>query len=143
MQNNGESQSSNSGRSAKDSLLHWLSKSENFRSFLIALASRHSGRRSSAIERSEDEDIPCTSDYLVACCEQAIHAHTVEDALYWHSEIVTELAAEAQAIRNGILPDHLRAAVIASLEDRMRDHSMAVRRLHSIIERQDQLIWQP
>ncbi len=83
------------------------------------------------------------SEYLEICEENAIDAHRLEDALYWHNEIITELSIELNLIHATKWPRNVKASTSAALEDRISQHAAAVTRLAAILARNGQFIWQP
>lgn len=128
--------------SRPSSLLHWLSDRVNFRLFIHTLAAKRTVSRN----MSKDEKHPATiraSDYLEICREKALDAYTIEDAIYWHNEIITELSIELHTVQTMHWPDTVKASMMIALEDRLSQHAGAVTRLAGILERNEQLIWQP
>ncbi|RUO99268.1 hypothetical protein [Hyphomicrobium sp.] len=83
------------------------------------------------------------TEYLEICQECAAYAHTIEDALYWHNEIVTELSVEINFVQASRWPSAVKASMTASLEERRRNHAAAISRLTSVLENDERLIWQP
>ena len=89
-----------SGRSLRD----WLSSSEKWSFFLIALALRQRLKRIApekpiigiVLSPAQADAAP---NYLARCSEQALDAHTVEDAIFWHREIISELALQIHETR--------------------------------------------
>ncbi len=128
--------------SRPSSLLHWLSDRVNFRLFVHTFA----GRRAPGRGASNDEKNPAAikaSDYLEICREKALDAYTIEEAIYWHNEIITELSIELHTVQTMHWPDTVKASMTIALEDRLNQHASAVTRLAGILERNEQLIWQP
>jgi hypothetical protein len=136
------------GRSAVGPLRNWLNSSEKWASFLIALAARHSRRRNT-LDKPKSGTVlsPAKADaapnYLGRCSEQALDAYTVEDAIFWHCEIIGELAVQIYETQSKLWPASAKATVIEALQERQQDHGRAVARLHGIMRRNEQLIWQP
>ncbi len=83
------------------------------------------------------------TEYLEICEENAIDAATIEDALYWHNEIITELSIELNLLRSGKWSEAMKHGVKLSLQDRLNRHVGAVTRLAAILEKNEQFIWQP
>ena len=135
------SQNSDDGIS-RVALMRWLSDSGNLRLLLSALYARRRSIRSGApgSERTAAEEV---TEYLETCCEKALDAYTLEDAMYWHSEIMAELAEELQYVRAMDWPDTIKAGLIAALEDRVNQHGAIVQRLGGLIGRNEQLFWTP
>lgn len=109
---------------------------------------RGDGRRSlrrdpSSAAEGTHEDMPRTSEYLQLCEENAVDAYTVEDALYWHNEIITELSIELNLVRTAKWPRPVKSNMAAELEDRIAQHSAAVTRLAGVLEKNEPFIWQP
>jgi hypothetical protein len=130
------------GGSRPSSLLHWLSDSVNFRLFVEALAVGRSTGRTSSPPASNSGALKA-SYYLETCRAKALDAYTLEDAIYWHNEIITELATELHLIHAMNWPETVKASMAIALEDRLNQHAAAVTRLAGILERNEQLIWQP
>ncbi|WP_156150725.1 hypothetical protein [Hyphomicrobium sp. 99] len=129
-------------RSRPSSLLHWLSDRVNFRLFSHMLSARRTVSR--AVSKDEDNPAPIkASDYLEICREKALDAYTIEEAIYWHNEIITELSIELHTVQTMRWPDTVKASMTIALEDRLNQHATAVTRLAGILERNEQLIWQP
>ena len=128
--------------SRPSSLLHWLSDCVNVRLFMNALAAKRSIIRGGT-ENGSGQEVIRASDYLEICRENAFDAHTIEDAIYWHNEIITELSIELHSIHVMNWPEIVKASMTISLEDHLRQHAAAVTRLAGILERNEQLIWQP
>jgi hypothetical protein len=126
----------------QNSLLHWLSDCVNLRLFTNALAFKRAIIRRGAQKGSGQEAIRA-NEYLEICRENALDAHTIEDAIYWHNEIITELSIELHSIRDMNWPETVKASMTAALEDHLGQHAAAVTRLAGILERNEQLIWQP
>jgi hypothetical protein len=125
-----------------NSLFHWLSDRVNVRLFMAALAAKRSivwGRT----EGGSRPEVIRASDYLEICRENALDAHTIEDAIYWHNEIITELSIELHSIHVMNWPETVKASMTISLKDHLSHHAASVTRLAGILERNEQLLWQP
>jgi hypothetical protein len=136
------------GRSAGRPLREWLNSSEKWRSFLIALAIRHGRRRMTpdapkSVTVLSPAKVDAAPNYLGRCSQRALDAYTVEDAIFWHCEIIGELAVQIHETRSKLWPASAKATVIEALQERQQDHGRAVARLHGIMRRHEQLIWQP
>lgn len=83
------------------------------------------------------------SEYLEICQENALDAYTIEDALYWHNEIITELSIEINLLSTTRWSQTVKAAMAAVLEDRLEQHVAAVTRLASALEKNEPLKWEP
>ncbi|AGK58529.1 hypothetical protein HYPDE_34288 [Hyphomicrobium denitrificans 1NES1] len=77
------------------------------------------------------------------CCERALDAHTVEDAIFWHSEVINELSIEIYSMATMPWPDVRKQRAIADLTDLQNRHGAILHRLTGIVARNEQLIWQP
>ena len=140
------------GQTSGHSLRNWLMNGERWASFLFALALWQSRKQVSparapgetkngiVMQRSEREPAP---NYLGRCCEQAVDAYTVEDAIFWHCEIINELAVQIHEAQLKLWPESAKATVIRALDERQREHVRAVNRLSGVMQRNEQLIWQP
>ncbi len=130
------------GGSRPSSLLHWLSDRVNFRLLVNALAAKRSTVWRDA-RRGSGREVMRASDYLEICRENALDAYTIEDAIYWHNEIITELSIELHSIHAMNWPQTVKASMTIALEDYLGEHAAAVTRLAGILERNEQPIWQP
>ncbi len=83
------------------------------------------------------------SEYLEICQECALYAYTIEDALYWHNEIITELSIELNQICAARWPATVKASMSISLEERLAHHAAAVSQLTAVLETNERLSWQP
>lgn len=83
------------------------------------------------------------SEYLEICQENALDAHTVEDALYWHNEIITELSIELNLLSTTRWPQTVKANMAAALENRLSQHAAAVTRLAAVLEKNELFNWKP
>lgn len=125
----------------------WLSRSEKWTFLVMAFALRQ-GLKRIAPERPKSgivlspAQIDVAPNYLGRCSEQALDAHTVEDALFWHREIIGELAVQIDDTELKLWPASAKATVIKALKDRQQDHAGAVARLSGILRRNERLIWQ-
>ncbi|WP_414462979.1 hypothetical protein RLW55_13940 [Hyphomicrobium sp. B1] len=102
-------------------------------------------RDTSANLRSDEPDANMmkASEYLEICVENALDAYTVEDALYWHNEIITELSIELNLIHARRWPQTVKSNMMAALEDRLNQHAEAVARLAAVLESNETFKWQP
>jgi hypothetical protein len=130
------------GGSRPTSLFHWLGDCIIVRLFMNVLAAKRSIVRSGT-ENGSGQEVITASDYLEICRENASDAHTIEDAIYWHNEIITELSIELHSIHAVNWPATVKASMRISLEDHINQHAAAVTRLARILERNEQLIWHP
>ena len=80
---------------------------------------------------------------LEACCEQLFDAYTIEDAIYWHCEIINEVAISIADVRSARTEDPHQTSIIFGLERRQRLHTEAVNRLTGIVQRNEYVVWQP
>jgi hypothetical protein len=83
------------------------------------------------------------SEYLEICQENALDAYKVEDALYWHNEIITELSIELNLLSTTRWPQTVKASMAAALEDRLNQHAAAVTRLAAVLEKNEAFKWEP
>jgi predicted glycosyl hydrolase (DUF1957 family) len=118
----------------------------NLLAHLIALSEM--GRNAARTEKAAmagrpEQKMMRASEYLEICEENALDAYTVEDALYWHNEIITELALELNLVRAASWPDTVKASMTVALEHRLSQHASAVTRLASVLEKNEPFIWQP
>ena len=128
--------------SRPSALLHWLSDRVNFRLFIHTLAAKRMVSRIVSKDEKQAATIKA-SEYLEICREKALDAYTIEEAFYWHNEIITELSIELHTVQTMRWPETVKASMTIALEDRLNQHASAVTRLAGILERNEQLIWQP
>jgi hypothetical protein len=72
-----------------------------------------------------------------------LDAHTIEDAIFWHSEIINELSIEIYSVNSKPWPDELKAKTAADLSELQSRHGAILHRLTGIVARNEQFIWQP
>lgn len=78
--------------------------------------------------------------YLISCYDRAMDAHTIDDAAFWHGEIVSELSVEMQLISDKPWPAHLKARILDELTEQQDRHAVALDRLMRITS---PLLWRP
>jgi hypothetical protein len=76
-------------------------------------------------------------------CERALDAHTIEDAIFWHSEIINELSVEIHSVGAKPWSDMMKAQTVADLSELQSRHGAILHRLTGIMARNEQFIWQP
>lgn len=94
----------------------------------------------SAIGSSAETDAYSHNPYLVRCYSRVIAATSIDEAVFWHSEIVSELSVEIQIISRKSWSPQLKASVVAELTRRQDRHAVAVERLMRIT---NPLTWKP
>lgn len=80
---------------------------------------------------------------ILRAYRQANDAHTVEDAVLFHNELIDLFATEAMLVRTSSCHDGKKAAIIREINARAEYHRDVVDRLTDIVETNQQLIWQP
>ncbi|HVZ04547.1 hypothetical protein [Hyphomicrobium sp.] len=70
-------------------------------------------------------------------------AHTIEDAIFWHSEIINELSVEIYSISAKPWPNAVKAQTAADLAELQSRHGAILHRLTGIVARNEQFVWQP
>ncbi|HML28801.1 MAG TPA: hypothetical protein PKE16_08185 [Hyphomicrobium sp.] len=135
------------GGTRPSSLLRKLVARVKAHAFLQALGIRrgpvHAATPQSGSEGPEQNVMMRASEYLEICQENALDAYTVEDALYWHNEIITELSIELNLVQASRWPQTVKANMAATLEDRLTQHAAAVTRLTAVLEDNKVFKWQP
>jgi len=74
---------------------------------------------------------------------RAIDAHTVEDAVRHHSELVDLLSIEAMIVRTSAQSEENKEAALKDINASATYHRDAVDRLTDIIESKVHLVWRP
>ena len=138
---------------AEGARVTWMSNARKLKSFLSALAAKQLSLRRAGLQQlghdgTVEEDGFSVSynfpgSYLQKCCDRVMDAHTVEDAIFWHSEIINELSVEIYTVNAKPWPDAVRLRTIADLSERQSRHGQALHRLTGIVARNEQLTWQP
>jgi hypothetical protein len=121
-----------------------LPNSEKLKSTLIALAARPTRNAPTAPKRVAvitPADPEAARDYLGRCYRQVMDAHSVEDAIFWHCEIINELSVQMHEARLQPWSEPAKATIIEALEERQHRHAKALDRLTGITHRNEQLIW--
>jgi hypothetical protein len=143
-------QNSNPAQPAEGSRIFWMSNARKLKSFLSALAAKQLSLRRAELEQDETAEddrfsVSCNfpGSYLQKCCDRVMDAHTVEDAIFWHSEIINELSVEIYTVNAKSWPDAVRSRTIAELSERQSRHGEALHRLTGIVARNEQFTWQP
>jgi hypothetical protein len=90
-----------------------------------------------------EQNMMKASEYLEICQENVLDAYTVEDALYWHNEIINELSIELNLLTATRWPQTVKASMAAVLEDRLDQHALAVTNLAAVLEKNEPVRWQP
>jgi hypothetical protein len=80
---------------------------------------------------------------LQKCCERALDAYTVEDAIFWHSEVINELSVEIFSMSTKPWSAAMKERAVADLTELQSRHGAILHRLTGIIARNEQFIWQP
>jgi hypothetical protein len=78
---------------------------------------------------------------IEATYERALDAHTVEDAVRCHSELVDLLAIETMIVRLSARSESLKTKMIREINQSAAYHRDAVDRLTDIVEQGQQFIW--
>jgi hypothetical protein len=122
----------NSGRHWSRGLhADWTAYSNKLKSYLAAITIRQ------RLARSSDQ-----GEYFLQCCRQVDDAYTIEDAIFWRCELINELSVEIDAVRSS--GDDLDTArIVEVLAERQRFLGAAVDRLVGILQRREQLVWDP
>jgi hypothetical protein len=126
-----------------------MKNAKKLRDLLSALAARQSSWRTRHPQRMvHPHDALFTRgldrrSHLQKCCERALDAHTIEDAIFWHSEIINELSIEIYSAASKPWPDELKAQTAADLSELQSRHGAILHRLTGIVARNEQFIWQP
>jgi hypothetical protein len=81
--------------------------------------------------------------HLQKYCEHALDAHTIEDAIFWHSEIINELSVEIHSVGAKPWSEPMKAQTVADLSELQSRHGAILHRLTGIVARNEQFIWQP
>jgi hypothetical protein len=97
---NENSHVSAAGLARASSLIRRLIDRVNLRALLNSLSEgrRNTHPESSVTTGRPEQSMMRATEYLEICEENALDAYTVEDALYWHNEIITELSLELNLV---------------------------------------------
>jgi hypothetical protein len=114
-----------------------------FRNWRERFNSAIDARGSRMLAGGSERDMMKASEYLEICQECALYAYTIEDALYWHNEIITELSIELNHICATRWPAAVKANMSAALKERLAHHAAAVSRLTAVLRANERLTWQP
>lgn len=132
----------------------WTDKARRFRALLGTLATKRLAWRRSRANPSQpicppETHLPSPSDvfdkrtHLQKYCEHALDAHTIEDAIFWHSEIINELSVEIHSVSAKPWSETMKAQTVADLSELQSRHGAILHRLTGIVARNEQFIWQP
>jgi hypothetical protein len=75
--------------------------------------------------------------------ERVSDAHTLDEAIRCHSELIDLLSIEVMAIRISGKSERAKAELISELNARAEYHRDAVDRLTDLVENDEQFIWSP
>ncbi len=84
-----------------------------------------------------------TQRAILKTYRQAADAHTVEDAIVFHNELIDLFAIEAMIMRMSSCHGDKKAETIREITARAEYHRDVVDRLTDILETNQQLIWRP
>jgi hypothetical protein len=127
----------------------WMKNAKKLRDLLSALAAKQSSwrvRHPNQAAHPHEAFPRHRLDYrshLQKCCERALDAHTIEDAIFWHSEIINELSIEIYSVGSKPWPDELKVQTAADLSELQSRHGAILHRLTGIVARNEQFIWHP
>lgn len=134
---------SKSGRSKPPFKGLWNWRAKDLRAVLSTFLLKPSRQRRSEIPLRLRTGGHGNATHLQKCCERALDAHTVEDAIFWHSEVINELSVEIYSISAMPWSDARKERTFADLTDLQNRHGAILHRLTGIVARNEQLIWQP
>lgn len=122
----------------------WKRRTTRLRMLLGAFASRRRER----LQTSPDIVTPWSPSlahrsHLQQCCERALDAYTIEDAIFWHSEVINELSVEIYSLESRPGFDANNERAIADLMELQSRHGAILHRLTGIVARNEQFVWQP
>lgn len=125
-----------------------LTNSVKLKAFLNTLpAGRLLARKAAPLAETAEScpggELEMASSYWARCSERIAYACSVEDAIFWHTEIINEFSVEMHTTRVKPWPTKLKSEMIKYLEDSIQRHSKAVERLTGIVQRNEQLNWLP
>lgn len=138
------SRSSKSSRPQTHFRILWSRRATELRALLSTFTSRqralwHAGSETTGLPEGYLDD----RSHLQKCCERALDAHTVEDAIFWHSEVINELSVEIYAISAKPWSGTAKERAIADLTELQSRHGAILHRLTGIVARNEQFVWQP
>lgn len=134
---------SNPGRHDQPENAFWRHRARNIRAFLNTRIFRRQQPAPSKLTLSIAAGANGRRSRLQTCCERALDAHTVEDAIFWHSEVINELSVEIFSIPATSWPRAKKDRMLAELTDLQNRHGAILHRLTGIVARNEQLVWQP
>jgi hypothetical protein len=127
----------------------WAGKASKVRALLSTLAARQLlWRRAQASYPDARRFAPPSTfldsrTHLQKYCEHALDAHTIEDAIFWHSEIINELSVEIFSVDAKPWSNAMKAQSVADLSELQSRHGAILHRLTGIVARNEQFVWQP
>lgn len=134
---------SNPGRQDQPENAFWRHRARNIRAFLNMRVFRRQQSAPSKLTFSIADRANGRRSRLQTCCERALDAHTVEDAIFWHSEVINELSVEIFSISAMPWSQAKKERILAELADLQNRHGAILHRLTGIVARSEQLVWQP
>lgn len=138
------SRASKSGSAGAKSVSAWRERALKLRKLLSILAKRNARPHGTADAESALPAVHINNQtHLQTCCERALDAHTIEDAIFWHSEIINELSVEIYSIAAKPWSNTMKAQTAADLSELQSRHGAILHRLTGIVARNEQFVWQP
>lgn len=92
---------------------------------------------------SESTSPPTRGDiaWLEYCCEEALDAYTLEDALMWQNEIVRELTRRVAFVSETDWPAEIKTRTMFDLMHRRAIHNACIHHAKAAIRRHENVGW--
>lgn len=140
-----DSRSSKSGQPETPFRSLWSRRAIELRSLLSTFTSKQRARWQAGSETTAplSQGYLDNRSHLQKCCERALDAYTVEDAVFWHSEVINELSVEIYSISTKPWSAVMKERAVADLTELQSRHGAILHRLTGIVARNEQFVWEP
>jgi hypothetical protein len=122
---------------------YWNRRARGFKKVLSKFVSKQYDRDPAKLPSVRALYACYAGSQLQQCCERALDAYTLEDAIFWHSEVINELSVEIYLISAKPWSAAEKDRTLADLTDLQDRHGAILQRLTGIVARHEQLIWSP
>ncbi|MBS0239298.1 MAG: hypothetical protein JSR89_12820 [Proteobacteria bacterium] len=79
--------------------------------------------------------------WLEYCCEEALDAYTLDDALMWHKEIATELTRRIALVSEANWPTDIKTRTLFDIMHRRAIHSACIHHAEAALRRNENIKW--
>jgi hypothetical protein len=114
---------------------------EKLKAFFAQLDARPFFKRKGI--RKPKRDLPGRGSWLNYCCDRAIDAHTLHEALRWHKRVVGALTGIIETVSAGDWPTERKCKVLFELMHERARHYRDIVNIETALRRKDSADWSP